>query len=228
MNIYYVFDVDGTITQTRSKIEEDFSVRFIEFCKHNNVVLVSGSTKEMIQEQIPENILNLVKLYTCSGVEGCSLDIDYELNDDSLLAELHYYSRINTFPHKAGNHIQIRKGMINFSIPGRDATMEQRKYFVEWNKEKKAMEHIRDKLEKKFPSYEFRLGGETSVDITKKGINKSIVAKDLLTLDEKAFIIFFGNQILDGNDYPLAKFIDEHRCGYSVQINYPDTKKLIF
>lgn len=225
--IYHVFDVDGTITPTRSKIEDDFVERFIEFCKNNNVVIVSGSTKEMIEEQLPEEVLGLVKLYTCSGVEGCSIDIDYEINADDLISELEKYAVRNNFPHKTGNHVQIRKGMINFSIPGRNANIEQRKQFLQWNEKTKVMESIRNMLEEKFPAYEFRLGGETSIDITKKGINKSIVAKDIFTFDKDAFIIFYGNQILNGNDFPLAKFIDENNCGFSLQIPYPNIKKLI-
>lgn len=227
MKIYSVFDVDGTITPTRSSMEEDFIPKFAEYCKHNNVVIVSGSTKEMIQEQIPENILSMTKLYTCSGVEGCSIPIDYEIEDiDNLVYRLKYYLKQSGFPNKAGRHIDIRKGMVNFSIPGRDATIEQRKQFVEYNNLAKEAEFFRDELEIDFPQLQFCIGGETSIDITNIGINKSLVAKDLLTFEPEAYIIFYGNQILGGNDYPLAKYIDDSRCGHSIQINYPDLKKL--
>lgn len=226
--VYYVFDVDGTITPTRSKMEEDFVPKFIEFCKHNNVTIVSGSTESMIFEQLPETIIKSTKLYTCSGIEGCIIDVDYEITVlEELIKFLEILVQRSRFPYKAGYHIDIRKGMVNFSIPGRNANMEQRKAFVSWNKDNKEAEFFKTLLEEKFPELEHRLGGETSIDITNKGINKSLVGKDILTFDPNAFIIFYGNQILDGNDYPLAKFIDENKCGYSVQINYKDLKKIL-
>ena len=37
------------------------------------------------------------------------------------------------YPHRYGNHIEDRGAMVNFSIVGRDCTLEQRKEFFEWD-----------------------------------------------------------------------------------------------
>lgn len=225
--IYHVFDVDGTITPPRKHMEEDFLPRFLDFCQNNNVVLVSGSDQKMIAEQIPKEILSLVKLYTCNGAEGISFDIEYDIIDEKLISLLDVHLALSYFPIKTGKHINFRKGMINFSTIGRNASYEQRKEYVSFDEEVKERKSIVNHLSLKFPEYEFRIGGEISIDISKKGINKSLVAKDLLTLDPETYIIFYGNQIADGNDKPLAEYIEEHNLGRSIPIDYDDLKLFI-
>ena len=63
---------------------------------------------------------------------------------------------------------------------------------------------ICDRLNKKFPRLECVVGGETGIDITLIGHNKSQVRKHL-----EGPITFFGDKCEPGgNDYPLAKIAD--------------------
>lgn len=225
---YYVFDIDGTITPPRKPMEPDFSPRFFSFCSNHSVILVSGSSIDMIKEQIPKDILDLVKVYGCSGIEGCYVDVDYEIDDYPLESYLNHLVEYYTYPNKTGNHIEKRKGMINFSIVGRNATQKDRMEYAEFDSRFNQRKRIVEKLKQQFgDTYDICIGGEISIDITKKGINKSIVAKDILTFDKNPYIIFYGNQILDGNDYYLAKSIQENRIGHSIQIDYENLKKFI-
>lgn len=227
MSTYHVFDVDGTITEPRKPMEGDFIPSFSNFCDFNNVVLVSGSDSTMIGEQIPREILEKVKLYTCSGVVGPCYNIDYEIHDDELIKYLEELVENSTFSPKTGKHINYRTGMINLSTVGRNATDKERNEYAIFDSIFQERKTIVASLEEKFTNYEFHIGGEISIDISKRGINKSLVAKDLLTFDPEAYIIFYGNQILNGNDYPLAKFIQDNNLGHSIQITYPNTKLLI-
>lgn len=227
MSTYHVFDVDGTLTEPRKPMDADFVPAFSEFCNFNSVVLVTGSTYSMIKEQIPSEILEKVKLYTCSGVVGLCHNVDHTINDENLIQYLEKILEKSQYPTKTGNHINYRTGMINFSIVGRNATDKDRKTYTVFDNIFEERKNIVEDLQQKFPQYEFLIGGEISIDISKRGINKSLVAKDLLTFDPEAYIIFYGNQILDGNDYPLAKFIQMNNIGHSIQIIYPNTKLLI-
>ena len=119
MSTYHIFDIDGTITEPRKPMDVDFASMFSIFCDFNNVVLVSGSDSSMIEEQIPQEILGKVKLYTCSGVVGLCHDVDYKINDDKLIESLEMILEDSEFSPKTGNHINVRPGMINFSIVGR-------------------------------------------------------------------------------------------------------------
>jgi len=46
MKTHYIFDVDGTLTPSRQKMDEDFSRFFLHFCTMNSVYLVTGSDRE--------------------------------------------------------------------------------------------------------------------------------------------------------------------------------------
>lgn len=225
--LYYVFDVDGTITPPRKSMEPDLIPCFTNFCLNNNVILVSGSDSRMIHEQIPQEILNNTKLYTCSGVEGISFDLEYDIFDDDLVEELNFQLNLSAFKLRTGKHINFRKGMINFSTIGRNASDRERDEYSAFDYKHREREKIIDRLSNKFPQYDFLIGGEISIDISKKGINKSLVAKDIIIADPEAYIIFYGNQILDGNDYPLAKFIAENNIGISTQINHLHIKNIL-
>lgn len=227
MSTYHIFDIDGTIVEPRKPMDSDFVPVFSKFCNFNNVVLVTGSDSEMIKEQIPAEILGKVKLYTCSGVVGLCHDVDYELNNDKLIDHLNDILENSEFSPKTGNHINKRVGMINFSIVGRNASDKERKDYTVFDHIFEDRQNIIEQLQENFPELEFRIGGEISIDISKRGINKSLVAKDILTFDSEAYIIFYGNQVLDGNDYPLARFIQDNNLGHSIQITYPNTKLLI-
>lgn len=226
-NVYYIFDVDGTICYPRRKMDEEFSEYFYGFCCRNNVVVVSGSTVKMIQEQIPEFIFNKIKVYGCSGVEGISFDIPEDIEDDELFETLNLLLLKTNFFPLSGNHIQKRKGMINFSICGRNADLELRSKFEDYDKKYGERAYFLKELNKKFGhKYEFSIGGSTSIDISRSGINKSLVAKDLQVLYDDPKMIFFGDGIINnGNDFPLAKYIHENNLGYSININYSEMKK---
>lgn len=226
-NIFYIFDVDGTILSPREKMEDEFAEYFYGFSCKNNVILVSGSTIEMLKEQIPSFIQEKVKIYGCSGVEGNSLDIEYDIEDEDLMRVLQSYLEKTNFNILTGNHIEKRKGMINFSICGRNANPSQRKLFEDYDLKTAERLYFCKELKKLFGhKYNICLGGSTSIDITKLGIDKSLVAKDLLSTNNNPTIIFFGDGILNnGNDYSLAKYISENNLGYSTQIEYSQMKK---
>ena len=64
----FIFDVDGTLTPSRQTIDLDFAVFFKQFCKENNVYLITGSDRNKTIEQVGEEIYNLAKcVYNCSG-----------------------------------------------------------------------------------------------------------------------------------------------------------------
>ena len=64
----FIFDVDGTLTLSRGKIDNDFAVFLSRFLFQKDVYLVTGSDKEKTIEQIGEEIYSLAKrVYNCSG-----------------------------------------------------------------------------------------------------------------------------------------------------------------
>ena len=67
---------------------------------------------------------------------------------------------------------------------------------------------MRDDAAAQLPEFEVRLGGTTSVDVTKIGVDKAYGMKKLMeaTGVSKDEILFFGDKLEEGgNDYPVKQ-----------------------
>ena len=210
----FIFDVDGTLTPSRSKIDKNFITFFLDFCKNNDVYLVTGSDKEKTIEQIGEKIYNRCKrVYQCNGNDVWIGNENIQTNEWTLpdlartfLISCEYESQFDT---RTGNHIEERPGMINFSVVGRNANAEQRASYVTYEEQNSERKKIAEAFNTMFPDLSAKVGGETGIDISPKGADKSQIVKDF---DKEDTLWFFGDAIYEGgNDYPLAKLIKNHR-----------------
>ena len=210
----FIFDVDGTLTPSRGVIDSKFKEFFNEFCRNNQVFLVTGSDKPKTVEQIGEDTYNLCHtVYNCNGNDVWQSNKHVRTNDWILPEKPHeWLSNILTdsdFPVRTGLHFEHRPGMVNFSVVGRNATAEQRAHYVKWDKDTSERDNIAGWFNAIFPELEAKVGGETGIDIAPKGADKSQVAKDF---DPEDVTYFFGDRMdPGGNDYPLAQVVDYHR-----------------
>ena len=226
----FIFDIDGTITPSRKKIEHEFWAPFLIFCRNHDVYLVTGSDREKTVEQVGLDIFYTAKrVYNCSGSDVYEKNKnvyrdDWELPLDVekfLLDELDY----SQFPLRNGNHIERRPGGVNFSILGRDKDpMLGREEYIKWDKERLEREDIADRIRNHFPELNVQIGGQTGLDISNK--DKSQILRDFSKDDD---IHFFGDMMQEGqNDYPLAMAIVNNMMGtaYSVE-DWKETRTLL-
>jgi phosphomannomutase len=100
--------------------------------------------------------------------------------------------------------------MVNFSVVGRNADAEQRAAYVAFEEQNGERKKIADAFNTMFPDLEAKVGGETGIDISPKGSDKSQIIEDFNTVRDQLW--FFGDAIYEGgNDYPLAKVVKNHR-----------------
>ena len=226
----FIFDVDGTLTPSRKKIEHEFWAPFLIFCRNHDVYLVTGSDREKTVEQLGLDIFYTAKrVYNCSGSDVYEKNKNvyrdnWDLPKDIerfLLDELDY----SQFPLRNGNHIEMRPGGVNFSILGRDEDpMLGREEYIKWDKERLEREDIADRLRNQFPELNVQIGGQTGLDISNK--DKSQILRDFSKDDD---IHFFGDMMQEGqNDYPLAMAIVNNMMGtaYSVE-DWKETRTLL-
>jgi phosphomannomutase len=203
--VNYLFDVDGTLTPSRLSIDPEFKQFFLNWIKGKKVYLVTGSDYSKSEEQLGREILESVTLcYNNAGNLHCSEGKEiYKLEwtpPQELLDFLNQLLKESPYPVRAGNHIEHRIGMINFSVVGRDCTYEQRLDYNRYDNEKQERKRIIELIMKKFPDLEASIGGQISVDIYPKGKNKGQVVDFLC-----GPIIFFGDRTEPGgNDYEIA------------------------
>ena len=207
----FIFDVDGTLTDSRQQIDLSFEVYMIKFCCKYDVYLVTGSDRAKTVEQVGLDIYNRSKrVYNCSGADVYEKDNNVYKSDwkpsrrliNFLSDELDY----STFPHKTGNHIEHRPGGINFSILGRgEDSMEYRKEYVKWDINTTERILMSDRIKSEFPDLNIQIGGQTGLDISDS--DKSQILRDFNPKDE---LVFFGDMMREGqNDYPLAQAVDK-------------------
>lgn len=228
---HYIFDVDGTLTLSRQKINEQFKRWFLEFCYNNRVYLVTGSDYNKTVEQIGKDICeNVVTVYNCSGSDvwqgGNNIfTTDWTLPDDAR-KWLNIKLDESRFVLRTGLHIEERPGMVNFSIVGRNATLGERKFYVEYDQEHNERNKLAKQFNKEFPNLQAVVGGETGLDIFEKGFDKSQIVKDF---EPSHVLHFFGDAMTpNGNDYPLKKVIIDNDLGFCYTVNsYKETWKIL-
>ena len=231
MKPIYLFDVDGTLTPPRMPIDKGFSGFFHQFTKANNVYLVSGSDYGKIEEQLPETILD-----NCKGIFGCS-GAQYVEKGREVYRKEHRFPRllnlicetfVDTSPYtrRFGNHIELRPGMLNVSVVGRNATNAARWEYFQWDQMVNERQDFVNLINKSTLPYEASSGGEISIDIVPNGWNKSVVMTEVLTKNPDANLVFFGDRICPGgNDLPLAEALtkaDGNHMSIAVE-NYAQT-----
>lgn len=233
MTICFLFDVDGTLTEARQPMEEDFASFFESWIANKNVYLVSGSDLPKIREQIPSKVLNKCKgVFSCMGNELWQKDQNDNLcqvyrNKLGLPKEIKSWLnekiKDSEFERKQPPHFEFRSGMVNFSVVGRGASAALRRYYYEWDEGKIERKIIAEEFNELFREkygLEALIGGQTSLDIQKVGKDKSQIL-DHLNFEK---YIFLGDRCFEGgNDYSISLKVDE-ACQVT---DYKHTKKLL-
>ena len=242
MRKVFIFDVDGTLTPSRLSMTKEFKIFFYKWSEENDFYLVSGSDLNKLKEQVPEGILVRAKgIFTCAGnklhrvkhipfehpdgltrhglpvldAEVWEFPIEYENQfepPEDLMKFLKEKLRTIDYPVKAGNHIENRGALLNFSIVGRDCNQVQRDDYFRYDQYHNERKNIADEIKTKFPGIDASIGGQISIDIYEVGSDKSQVIsyiKNPNNADKKYDrYIFLGDRIMEGgNDYPLAKIM---------------------
>ena len=210
-----IFDVDDTITKSRTEISDEMSSIL------NNIpidlVFISGTTVSELKRMISSKLKRKHHILGTTGTHYVVIDDDEKviLNEkltadekgkiiNALKRLKEKYNLISLTSEE--DQIQDRGSQITLSILGRWAPLEK-KYQYDPSKEKRInfVKFLRNFLDK---GYEINIGGTTSIDITKKGKDKSWAIGNFMKINNfnKDEIIFFGDQLNPGgNDYPVIK-----------------------
>jgi len=217
----YIFDVDGTLTEPRQKMTEDFQWLFCDWSQTREVVLATGSDYSKTKEQLPEEVLDNCQLvFCCMGNEirnsdGTVIDVNSFTMSEDLEDDLEIFLQNSKYPgEKAGRHIEFRTGMINFSTVGRNANLEQRKRYSLWDKVNLERRKISDTINLKYPGLEASVGGSISIDIINKGCDKGQVISYLKNLKVEK-IVFVGDRCAPGgNDHGIVRELEHSSLIY--------------
>ena len=197
MEKIFIFDVDGTLTPSRLPMTEEFQKFFSIWSQLNKFYLVTGSDLPKLQEQMCFFDIEAERIFTCCGnqmwipnpsvpIQSADLIYDNKFIVPKKLKKLLGTILSNSqYPHRYGNHIEDRGSMVNFSIVGRDCTQEQRDEYYKWDKENGERKIIAQAVREKFPDLDTVIGGQISIDIYPKGMDKSQIIEHIEDIEEK-------------------------------------------
>jgi phosphomannomutase len=227
------FDLDGTLAPSKSPLPDRMGEALDRLLEHYHVCVISGGKFGQFEKQLlanlqagPANLERLHLMPTCGtryykyDVAGKTWDKIYAEDfteaekkkiSDALMKvakELGYIEK-NVY----GDIMEDRGSQVTFSALGQDVVDHLGAKGVElkeaWDPDNKKKNAIRNAAAELLPEFEVRVGGITSVDVTKPGIDKAYGMRKLMDMLEisKEEILFIGDRVVEGgNDYPVKMF----------------------
>jgi phosphomannomutase len=244
-----VFDLDGTLTQTKSNLETPVRNALIDLLKEKKVAVIGGGRYKQFQRQFirlfkcPPRLLPHLFIFPTTATSfyryqnGWNKVYSFTLSkkDKDLikkafketLEEINYIRPKRVY----GKVLEDRGSQFTFSALGQDVVAKLGKAGVrlkeEWTRRNTPLKlKIAKMVQKRLPHLEVRASGFTSIDVTKKGIDKEYgikqIKKHLHIPISK--MLFVGDAIFPGgNDYAIVKTGIDY-----IKVNGPkDTEKII-
>ena len=233
-----VFDLDGTLAESKSSLDAEMAALLNELLGIVKVAIISGGGWPQFEKQILSNLPNAVRLENLSLLPTCGTQF-YQYNG---AWEKLYSEDFNTEEKKKimgalknaldtvdfniekfwGETIEDRGSQITYSALGQQAPIKEK---TKWDPDFTKRVKLRKILATLVPEFSVRLGGTTSVDITKPGIDKAygiMKLRDTLKIEIDE-MIFIGDAIFQGgNDYPA-----EEAGVVSIKIKDPEESKRV-
>jgi HAD superfamily hydrolase (TIGR01484 family) len=216
-----VYDLDGTLAESKSDIDPEMSTRLHNLLGVAKVAIISGGDWPQFEKQVlshlpnDERLVNLSILPTC-GTKFFQYKDDWKKiysEDFTADEKQEIVSSLTKAVEQAGfkaakvwgEVIEDRGSQITFSALGQQAPLDEKdKWDADYAKRKK----IKAILDTLIPKFSVRMGGATSIDVTKPGIDKAYgirKLRDILGISLKE-MIFIGDALFPGgNDYPAEQ-----------------------
>lgn len=233
-----VFDLDGTLAQSKSSIDAEMGTLLNTLLGVVKVAVISGGNWPQFENQLLSNLFHnerLKNLYLLptSGTKFFRYESDWKqlYSEDftdkekrKIISSLKQVIELSDFkPEKTwGKQIEDRGSQVTFSALGQQAPLAEKE---NWDPDFSKRKEMKELLDSRIPEFSVRLGGTTSVDVTKPGIDKAYGIKklrDTLGIDIRE-MVFIGDALFPGgNDYPVKEEGVE-----SIQVRDPDESKRV-
>lgn len=234
-----VFDLDGTLAESKSPLDAEMATLLAGLLAIMKVSIISGGNWPQFEKQILSHLPQDKHLKNLSLLPTCGTKFyEYKGNWEQLYSEnftaqekekiirsLENVSESSGFKAAKvwGEVIEDRGSQVTFSALGQQAPIAEKK---KWDADFAKRKTMKASLDKLIPEFSVRLGGTTSIDVTKPGIDKAYGIRKLrdtlgIAIDEMMFV---GDALFPGgNDYPAKE-----AGALSIQVRDPnETKRVI-
>ena len=216
------FDLDGTLAESKQPLKEDMGEALADLLGVAHVAVISGGDWPQFDKQVASRLPERAdrsklwlmpttgtKLYTYR--DGKWGTVYAELFDEAektkIIDAFHASLEATGFvPERTwGERIEDRGSQITFSALGQEAPIEAKE---KWDPDFAKRKVIQADLKTRLPGLAINMGGTTSIDITREGVDKAYGLKKLRDASGIALdaMMFVGDAIFPGgNDYPAKE-----------------------
>ena len=216
-----VYDLDGTLAESKSSLDAEMSALLHNLLGIAKVAVISGGGWPQFEKQLlsnlpqDERLVNLSLLPTC-GTQFFQYTGDWSklYSEDLTASEKEKITNslkqavesAGFTPEKVwGEVIEDRGSQITFSALGQQAPLEEKD---KWDRDFSKRKKIKAILDTLIPEFSVRMGGATSIDVTKPGIDKAYgigKLRDILGISLQE-MVYIGDALFPGgNDYPAKE-----------------------
>jgi phosphomannomutase len=213
-----IFDLDGTLAKSKSTLEPEMARLLDKLLSVVKVSIISGGAWPQFESQVlthlpkDDRLKNLFLLPT-SGTRFLRYDGDWkQLYAEDFTADEKKkiidalnkaFDQSGFRPEKHwGEIIEDRGSQITLSALGQDAPLNEKKT---WDPDFAKRKKIKAILDPLIPEFSVGLGGSSSIDITRPGVDKAYgigKLKEVLGIPIKE-MLFIGDALFPGgNDHP--------------------------
>ncbi|GAA4223177.1 HAD-IIB family hydrolase [Sphingomonas endophytica] len=213
------FDLDGTLALSKQPLKDDMGETLADLLTVADVAVISGGDWPQFEKQVASRLPERAdrsrlwlmpttgtKLYVHK--DGAWQTVYAELFDDTekqkiITAFGESLEATGFVPEQTwGERIEDRGSQITFSALGQEAPIEAKEH---WDPDFAKRKVIQADLRQRLPGLAINMGGATSIDITREGVDKGYGLRKLA--EESGFglkdMLFIGDAIFPGgNDYP--------------------------
>lgn len=234
-----VFDLDGTLAPSKSPLDAEMSSLLHDLMGVVKVAVISGGAWQQFETQVlarlphDESLASLSILPTCgtqffqyTGEWKRLYAEDFTAEEkEKITVSLNKAVEAAGFPVERtfGETIEDRGSQLTYSALGQQAPLEEKE---KWDPDFAKRKKIKAILDTLIPEFSVRIGGATSIDVTKPGIDKAYgirKLRDVLGISLKE-MIYVGDALFPGgNDYPA-----EQAGVISIPVRSPsETKRVV-
>ena len=228
-----VFDLDETLAESKEPLDKEMGELLNEYLKKDiKLGIISGGDfpQFLIQTANLTNDPNLLKnMYfcpTCGTRMYVYKNNDWEMLYSETLTDEQVQKAVTAlkecikqlgydYPSDQlfGEQIEVRgQTQITFSALGQKAPIDLKKA---WDPNAEKRYKIKEVLDPLLPELSIKIGGSTSIDITKPGIDKAYGMNKIMEVTgfNKEQILFIGDRLTEGgNDFPvISTGVDTHQ-----------------
>lgn len=226
-----IFDLDGTLAESKQSLTSEMAELVAKLLQKTKVAVISGGALSQFLKQVVAHLpidarLENLYLLPTSGAalyewrnDGWEKIYEERLSEadkdviETAMRDAAKETKLIDFNEEAwGEYIEYRGGQVTMSALGQQAPIAVKK---EWDPNHVKRHALQAAIAERLPKFSVAMGGATTIDVTRKGIDKAYGIHQLserLKIPESKMLYVGDELVAGGNDEAVFKTAVETRA----------------